>query len=159
MIDETVSLVDVSDATATLRIEDTDYPMRKLGLGDYAKAQQRLRDRWTNTVLDKLRTVPVDDAVVAKALAETVSRPITVMDVWNDLEGETYLLYLALQVNGKGPPLKYVSEEMPAVARRVLTEALLWACGMRAPDAETDRPLATTDTVRSSEVPVKPGTN
>lgn len=126
-MDGTVSLADVSDATATLRVGDKDYELRRLTIGDYAQAQQHMIDRRMQSVLDKLRTVPTEDAVLSGALADIVSRPVTYREMLDDHESEMFLLWRALQVNGKGPTLKWLQNDMPSATRKVLSHALLWA--------------------------------
>jgi len=142
-MNDTVSLVDVSDAEATLRVGDTDYKLRRLEVGDYAAAQQSMIDRRMQAVIDKLRATPVDDKVLSGALADVVSRPITFQEMLSDHTTEMFLLGRALKVSGQN----ITPKGLPPAQRRVLTQALLWATGIPAAAMEeSPAPLATTDT-------------
>jgi len=144
---DTVSLVDISDATATLRVGDTDYELRRLTVGDYAEAQQNMVDRRMQAVIDKLRATPVDDKVLSGALADIVSRPITFTEMLDDNATEMFLLTRSLQVAGQ----KITAASLPPAQRKVLTLALLWATGIPAAALEeSPAPLDTTDTEPSS---------
>jgi hypothetical protein len=143
-----VSLVDVSTEPATLTLGETTYTLRRLRQRDYAKAQQHMRDQALNAALAKLRTTPLDDRVVAGVIADICNKPISQHELWQSVDGETYMLFRGLQPeNGTpGPTFEQVLD-LPPVDRLVLTRTLLWICGIAQPEGATADPsIATSGT-------------
>lgn len=157
-VTDVCSLDEVSDALATLTIDDKEYPIRRLEIGDYAAAQSRMRSASMNTVVDTFRNTPAEDAVFAQAVSEVACRPIRYADIWSDFESETFLICRAMQIDGKGPSHKQVLA-LQKLDRSAMNVVLLWAARLPiTQDKETTAPLATTAGETSSD-PASDGTS
>ena len=142
-----VSLMVMSDVEASFTLQGKEYLVRRLELADYAKGQQHIHDRRMNNILKVCMGQPMSDECVAMTLANVEKQTITIEDVWNDLDGETFLLFLALQCGEQ----KYTLPQVRALRLpRVATVAImLWACGI--PEKHKDKaPLAESATDSAS---------
>ena len=142
-----VSLMVMSNVEATFELEDTTYQVKRLSLNDYSAGQQHIHDRRMNNIMKACLGQPMSDECVALTLANIEKQTITIEDVWNDLDGETFLLFLALQCGDQ----KYTLPQVRALRLpRVATVAImLWACGI--PEKQKDKaPLAESATDSAS---------
>ena len=150
MDEQHVTLADLSDEPSTLVIGEREIPLRRLKVGDFAAAEQHLMDMRLNTFIKKANTTPFSDTVVGQAMSSIICTPVGTTDPWASAAGESFLIQRMMQVNGAGPSLKWVQDEMPPLERKLLTKMLLWAA--RIPQAQKERaaPLAHTTASETS---------
>lgn len=142
---EAESLVDISTEPATITIDGVDFTLKRLRLGDYAAAQEFIRDRKIDAILRK--TGALSEDLRAKAIAEVLCRPMSLLDIWNEFEGECMMLHRGLLRGGKLVPMTYIMEEMEPAHRKILTDVLLYISGLNDPlDGRAEAPVENTST-------------
>lgn len=123
-----VSLSEVGSEPMTLTIEGTEYTLRPLELGDYAATQQYIRANKLNALLAVLANK--SEELQAKALAELASKPMTMIDLWKETDGETFMLHRALFKHAPKMTVSYVLNKLPAIDRRIMNKILMYVCGI-----------------------------
>ena len=143
-----VSLMVMSNSEASFELEGTTYKMRRVALDDYAMGQQFIHDRRMNNVFKACLGKPISDECFALAIANVEKQVITIDDVWNDLEGEMYLLHRALNVGEQ----KYTLADTKRlkIPRIPLVSIMLWACGIPEKQQDDAAPLESAATVSAS---------
>lgn len=145
------ALVDVSSEPATLTIDDKTYTLRRLTHGDYAAAQQWIRDRKIEAVLRT--TKGLSEEMRARTIAFVVTSTMSIMDIWNEFEGECFMLHRGLVEDGKPIPLQFLLDKMDPGHRRTLTTVLLHICGLK---ADPTPPVADAHLIENTSTPSDP---
>lgn len=125
---ETVSLLDVSEHGATIKVKDTSYELRQLSLDDYSRVAQYIRQRRIDVVEGMAITEERKDGIIERIL----SRTVTMMDIWQDFDGEMMMLARAFVGNPtvpEGGGLEFV-KALPPTKRAVISRILYKICGL-----------------------------
>ena len=102
-----------------MKVGDKEYTLRELGPGDWADAQQRLKDINTTQFLENVRnikSVNLSDEVLARTLADLQARTVTDSDVAKSHDGICFLMWCAIVA--PKPKLEEVRKWPNSVARQ-----------------------------------------
>lgn len=78
---------------------DRTLTLSELELEDYALAAEYLTQRRANAFLERIRSVPMPDSVIAATLAEIETRNVPVTDVLSCTRGSVFLIWRAAVKN------------------------------------------------------------
>ena len=144
------ALVDISSDPATITIDGQEYTLRRMQLGDYAAAQAYIRRRRMEAGLEVTKGMSED--IRARLLGEVLCRPMSLLDIWSEFEGECIMLHRGVLKDGKQIPLEHVLTKMPPIERRFLVKVLLWVCGLPPVEEADDSPFGQ----KSTSIPSDP---
>ncbi len=96
MSDNLQQLEEVAGSGITIALNGELCGLVPLSPGDLAKAACNLRKLRMDRYVQETRSVPWDDNVRAKTIAELSSQAVTIFDVIDDREAAMFLIYLSL---------------------------------------------------------------
>lgn len=128
---EDVSLLDISEHGATLKIKGEDYDLRQLTLDDYARCEKYIRQRRIEAVQDSALNAEMQAEVIYRVVCQSVTQ----REIWMEYSGEIMMLARAF-VDGvkikEGDGLEFV-KSLPPVSREVVSRVLYKICGLKHP--------------------------
>ena len=136
MAEEQVSLFEIGDAVATLTLDGKQYKLAPLTTGDMVQLQVMMRDRRLQALIDATRktAVPLPEETRAAALAAVSCTAVTILNVYDDLEAQSYMLFLAMRRGGMSMTYDSVLNSLPAVDRKTLTDVLFYITRLLRPE-------------------------
>lgn len=143
---ENTALVDVSASPMELKYAGRTYLLPPLQLGDIALAERYIvKERVELVIGQTTRMPPLPDEVRALAISNVVCKSVLLADLLLSAEGRVRLLFQSMVRADKTVTWVFVTEQMPALPTRVLTDLMYKLAGLdTGSDEEADPTRATT---------------
>lgn len=135
---------------ATVKVHGREYTVSPLTPGDFARAEQHIRDTRRNSFLSGARHVNLTEEVRAKALAEIECKPVSFSDdVLGSIDGQLFIVWLAMKAETR-PTFDMFKIGLSSEVVERLATVVLQVTGLLNEEVGGD-PLARTDTTTTEE--------